>query len=270
MQVQPTSIDRPAVLRLIEAWKRSGDAVARDRILRSYAPMVRYLAVRKVRVIPSTCDLDDLVSCGLFALLRAIDSFDPAKGASFDSYAWTRVSGAIVDELRRTDWAPRSLRTHERRIAAARRTLEHRIGRAPSTLEIANEIGVSAAELERRLHALSVTKTVSLHTPTGDGGEDGSGLVEIGSTLPATEADPEIAAIASERTRVMRDAIRCLSEQEQTVLSLIYFDGLTGAQAADVIGVTESRVSQILAGSRRKLKRHMNRYDTVDSLDLAA
>jgi RNA polymerase sigma factor for flagellar operon FliA len=270
---KPTSNDHRAMLRLIENWKRASDVAARDRVLRSYAPMVKYLAARKLHMAAPTCDLDDLVSCGLFALLRAIDSFDPAKGASFDSYAWTRVSGAIVDELRRADWAPRSLRRQERRIASARDLLEQRTGRAPTTAEVARELGISDAELQRQLHALQVAESVSLHTPVRGSIGDGSCAVDMGSTLPAMSTelqDPECAAIAGERTRVMRQAIRLLSDQEQTILSLVYVEQLTGAEAARVIGVTESRVSQILSVVRRKLKHDMNRYDAGQSSNVAA
>jgi RNA polymerase sigma factor FliA len=208
----------------------------------------------------------------LFALLRAIDSFDPTKGAPFDSYAWTRVSGAIVDELRRADWAPRSLRRQERQIASARARLEQRTGGAPTSAEVAREIGVSDAELQRRLHALEVVESVSLHRPVRESIGEG-GIVELGSTLPAMIPEsqtPESAAMARERTRVVRQAIRLLSDQEQTVLSLVYVEELTGTEAARVIGVTESRVSQILAGARRKLKQHMNQYDAAESPRLAA
>jgi RNA polymerase sigma factor for flagellar operon FliA len=235
--------------------------------------MVKYLAARKISVSRSTCDFDDLVSCGLIALLRAVESFDPAKGASFDGYAWTRVSGAVIDELRRMDRAPRSLRNQQRRIASAREAVQRRAGRSPTNREIANEIGVPVAELVRRLHALDVLEVISLHTPVRDTGGHGSCMVEIGSTLPALGAasdDPEMATITAERTRVIRDAIRLLSEQEQTALSLVYAEGLTGAEAAHVLGVTESRVSQILSGIRRKLKRHMARYDSLDSSSIAA
>jgi RNA polymerase sigma factor FliA len=258
---------------LIRAWRDSGDTAARDRILVSYAPMVKYLAACKIRVPWSSGDLDDLVSCGLIALLRAIDSFEPQKGASFDSYAWTRVSGAIVDELRRMDWAPRSLRRQQRRITSARETLEHRTARKPTNLELATEIGVSGDELERQLRALHTAETVSLQTPVRDGGEDGSSLVEFGNTLAAVgthSQDPEAWAIANEQKRVMRDAIRLLSEQEQTVLALVYVHGLMNREAASVIGVTESRVSQVLAKVRLKLKQHMDHYDSVEFSDLAA
>ena len=103
---------------------------ARDRLVLSYAPMVKYLACRKVRELPAHCELDDLVSCGLLALIAAVDRFDPAKGATFEQYAWTRVSGAIMDELRRQDWAPRSLRRNGRAIERAREQWQLRTGRA--------------------------------------------------------------------------------------------------------------------------------------------
>src|SRR6185437_1627369 len=105
---------------LWRAWIQNKDVAARDRLVLSYAPMVKYLACRKVRELPAHCELDDLVSCGLLALIAAVDRFDPAKGATFEQYAWTRVSGAIMDELRRQDWAPRSLRRNGRAIERAR------------------------------------------------------------------------------------------------------------------------------------------------------
>ena len=99
---------------LWRAWVTHSDDRARDRLVLSYAPMVQYLASKKVRELPAHCELDDLVSCGLIALVESIDRFNPARGATFEQYAWTRVSGAIMDELRRQDWAPRSLRRRRR------------------------------------------------------------------------------------------------------------------------------------------------------------
>ena len=99
---------------------RPPGVASRDRLVLSYAPMVKYLTCRKVRELPAHCQLDDLVSCGLLALIAAVDRFDAAKGATFEQYAWTRVSGAIMDELRRQDWAPRSLRRSGRAIERAR------------------------------------------------------------------------------------------------------------------------------------------------------
>jgi len=121
---------------LWRAWIQNKDVAARDRLVLSYAPMVKYLACRKVRELPAHCELDDLVSCGLLALIAAVDRFDPAKGATFEQYAWTRVSGAIMDELRRQDWAPRSLRRNGRAIERAREAWQLRTGRLPSDEEL--------------------------------------------------------------------------------------------------------------------------------------
>ena len=105
---------------LWRGWKEQRDSSSRDQLVLAYAPMVRYIASRKIRELPAHCELDDLASSGLVALIEAIDRFDPAKGASFEQYAWTRVAGALVDELRKQDWASRSVRREGRRIERAR------------------------------------------------------------------------------------------------------------------------------------------------------
>src|SRR5581483_7512381 len=124
---------------LWRAWSTEKDKRARDRLVLSYSPMVRYLAVRKARELPAHCELDDLVSHGLLALIEAVDRFDPRKGASFEQYAWTRVAGAIMDELRRQDWAPRSVRRTARAIERKRDAFYAREGTLPSDEELARE-----------------------------------------------------------------------------------------------------------------------------------
>src|SRR6187401_617329 len=124
-------------------WKHRRDVCSRDRLVLAYAPMVRYIASRKVRELPTHCDVDDLASSGLVALMEAIDRFDPVKGASFEQYAWTRVAGALVDELRKQDWASRS----GRRIERARDSFFARAGAMPTELELANELGTTVDEL---------------------------------------------------------------------------------------------------------------------------
>ena len=152
-----TSAQRPTASTaeaLWRAWIQNGDIAARDRLVLSYAPMVKYLACRKVRELPAHCELDDLVSCGLLALIAAVDRFDPAKGATFEQYAWTRVSGAIMDELRRQDWAPRSLRRSGRAIERAREEWQSRNGRMPSDRELASELEIGVDELRENLEGL--------------------------------------------------------------------------------------------------------------------
>jgi RNA polymerase sigma factor FliA len=242
-------------------WHESHDASARDRLILSYAPMVKYLAVRKVRQLPPHCNMDDLVSCGLVALIAAVERFDPAKGASFQQYAWTRVSGSMIDELRRQDWAPRSLRRAGSEIERTRKEWQARHGHAPTDQELSNQLEITSAELRDQLDRLSLVDLVSLNAPTR--GEDGDGLVEMGDTLSATlgECDPEHAALANERTSVLKDAVTSLSEREQSILTLLYVDQLQGFEVGRILGVSESRVSQLLGGIRRKLKHRLDSYD---------
>lgn len=268
-----TSAQRPTASTaeaLWRAWIQNGDVAARDRLVLSYAPMVKYLACRKVRELPAHCELDDLVSCGLLALIAAVDRFDPAKGATFEQYAWTRVSGAIMDELRRQDWAPRSLRRSGRAIERARDEWQAKTGRLPSDGELATELEIGVGDLRGQLEGLARADLLSLNTPAR--GAEESMPVEVGDTIeaPPGEYDPEAAALANERAQVLRDAIASLSEREQTILVLLYVKHLQGAEIGRLLGVSESRVSQILSSIRRTLKEHIESYDSMGTLRRAA
>jgi RNA polymerase sigma factor for flagellar operon FliA len=242
-------------------WKQRGDSASRDRLILSYAPMVRHIASRKVRELPGHCDLDDLASSGLVALMESIERFDPAKGASFEQYAWTRVAGALVDELRRLDWASRSVRRAGRRIDRARDAFFARHGVPPTELQLASELGLSVAELRTSLEEIDRSDIGSLNAPAR-GADDGPS-VEVGDTVAANEGDlgPEASALVTERNAAMRDAIGRLSERERRVLALVHVQELPGAEIGRMLGVSESRVSQILAGIRSKLKTQLTAYD---------
>jgi RNA polymerase sigma factor FliA len=242
-------------------WKERGDVRSRDRLILGYAPMVRYIATKKVRELPAHCEFDDLASAGLVALLEAVDRFDPAKGASFEQYAWTRVSGALVDELRRMDWASRSVRRAGRRIERARDAFFARCGTMPTEAELARDLGLSVAELRTDLEAIDRADVGSLNAPAR--GADDSLPVEIGETIqaPLEQHAPEGSVLAFERSSVMRTAISRLSDREQQVLALVHVQELPGAEIGRLLGVSESRVSQILAGIRRKLKDQLGAYD---------
>jgi len=242
------------------AWRDRGDVSARDRLVLSYAPMVRYLASRKVRELPAHFELEDLISCGLLALVQAVDRFDPVKGATFEQYAWTRVSGAIVDELRRHDWASRSSRRLGRELEKVRDAFVVKEGRQPSETELAGMLKIEVRELRDRLQELDRADLVSLNAPAA-GSEDAS--LEVGDTLesPSLGADPELAALLAERSGVLRDAIGTLSEREREILTLLHVHHLKGAEIGELMGFSESRVSQILAGIRTKLKSQLARYE---------
>src|SRR3954447_25478738 len=197
---------------LWRAWSVKKDSRARDRLVVSYSPMVRYLATKKLRELPSHWELDDLVSCGLLALVEAIDRFDPVKGATFEQYAWTRVSGSIVDELRRQDWVFRSTRRFGRKIDQTREAWYRAHGEEPSESELSKKLEVTVGELRERLTELSRADLISLQSPAR--GSDEGTTIQIGDTIEAPTAieEPERAALNSEGARVVREAVASLSE----------------------------------------------------------
>ena len=253
---------------LWRAWSDRHDSSARDRLIVSYSPMVKYLAARKVRELPSHCELDDLVSCGLVALVEAVDRFDPKRGATFEQYAWTRVSGAIMDELRRQDWASRSSRRLGRKIERTRDQWYALHGTYPTEHELASKLELPLDELRLRLEELSRSDVVSLNAPAR--GTEEALPLEIGDTImaPGGEHEPERATLSTERSSLLRDAIAALSEREQKILALVHVHELQGAEIGRMLGVSESRISQILAGIRRKLHDAVDSYDSMT--DLAA
>lgn len=248
---------------LWRGWKEKRDSRARDQLVLAYAPMVRYIASRKVRELPAHCELDDLASSGLVALMEAIDRFDPTKGASFEQYAWTRVAGALVDELRKQDWASRSVRREGRRIERARDAFFARVGTMPTEAELAAELGTTVDCLRTSLEDIDRSDLASLNAPAR-GAED-TLPVEVGETIqsPDGECDPESTLLGADRNAAMRGAIARLSERERHILSLVHVQEMPGAEIGRMLGVSESRVSQILAGIRRKLKDQLESYETA-------
>ena len=248
---------------LWRTWKTRRDTRSRDRLVLAYAPMVRYIASRKLRELPAHCDVDDLASAGLVALLETIDRFDPAKGASFEQYAWTRVAGALIDELRKQDWASRSVRREGRRIERARDSFVARHGILPTDVELAAELGTTVEELRATLADIDRSDVGSLNAPAR--GADDAALVEVGETIQAPEGDhePEAALLGADRSAAVRAAIERLSEREREVLALVHVQELPGVEIGRMLGVSESRVSQILSGIRGKLKHRLDTYDAA-------
>jgi RNA polymerase sigma factor for flagellar operon FliA len=244
-------------------WKDGRDSASRDRLVLAYAPMVRYIASRKVRELPAHCDIDDLSSAGLVALLEAIDRFDPAKGAAFEQYAWTRVAGALLDELRKQDWASRSVRRQGRRIERARDSFFARNGIMPTEAELASELATTVPELRSTLEDIERSDVASLNAPAR--GVDEGTIAEVGDTIqaPQGEHEPESTLLGADRNAAMRAAVARLSERERHVLSLVHVQELPGAEIGRMLGISESRVSQILAGIRSKLKHQLATYEAA-------
>jgi RNA polymerase sigma factor FliA len=249
-------ISAAEVLSLWQQYKRTGDLALRDRLIFTFTPMVRYIVYRKVREVPTQCDVEDFLSCGLEALIRSIERYDPAKGATLEQFAWTRVHGAVLDELRRHDWAPRSLRRAERAINGARDSFLSQHERQPSRQELAVAAGMSPTELSGRLDEIAMVEVGSLNKTIRS--EDSTTIERIDTLESDDEAlDPALSAERLEAKERFRAAFAQLPARERQVAVLLYVEGCTLRDIGARLGVSESRVSQIHTELRRRLRERL-------------
>ncbi len=224
-------------------WQRFHDG--RDRDVRSeltatYLSLVRYVVARMLPLLPGHVERDSLTHWGVFGLVDAIDRFEPDRGVQFETFAVPRIKGAILDAVRSDDWAPRSVRSRARALAAASAQLEIRLKRAPTTDEIVAEMGISRQAFE------------SLRVHVARGTVDELQLDDAAHLLDHS-ADPAAAFEAAEELRVLREGIAELPDRQRRVLELYYFDELTLREIADVLGVSEGRVSRIRSRAIRTM-----------------
>jgi RNA polymerase sigma factor FliA len=234
-------------------YRRTGDQNLRDRLILTYAPLVKYVAGRLGSGLPAHVDDDDLVSYGLLGLIGAIERFDPGRDIKFETYAMARIRGSIIDELRSMDWVPRSVRARARDIERAIGELEARFGRAPTDEEISGKLGLSQDELNESLSEISRTSISALDELwTVSSGGDQIALID---TIEDTRGpNPQSALAETELKEAMADAISRLPEREKLVITLYYYEELTLREIGEVLGVTESRVSQLHTKAILRLK----------------
>jgi RNA polymerase sigma factor for flagellar operon FliA len=238
-----------------ERWRATGEVRHRNQLVMMFTGLVRYLVLKKAKELPHRCEIDDLVSCGLIALMECIERWDPSKGASLEQLAWTRVQGAVIDELRRQDWAPRSVRRAERTVGAAEDRFAALHGRQPSPAELAAALGMSEDQVLAVRGSVDRAVVGSLQAPA-DGTAEGadSGMAERLDTLVADpETRPDVAVERSEAHTRLGAALAELSPRERRLADLLYKNDLNQREASTVLGVTESRVSQIHSRMRRSL-----------------
>ena len=235
---------RTDISALWDSYKDGHDSDARDALILNYSPLVKYVAGRLASSLPQTVDTADLISYGIFGLIDAIEKFDRSRAIKFETYAIARIKGAIIDELRAMDWVPRSVRSRAREIESAYVALENRLRRVPSDNEVAEYMGISPKDLAEILTKLSYTSVVSFEELwVGGDREDGQSV--LGSIKDETAEDP-VAIVESEEIKtILAEAIDRLPEREKTVVALYYYEGLTLKEIGTVLGVTESRVSQL-------------------------
>jgi RNA polymerase sigma factor FliA len=239
-------------------FRRTGDKALRDRLILTYAPLVKYVAGRLGSGLPAHVDEGDLTSYGLLGLIGAIERYDPDRDVKFETYAIARIKGAIIDELRAMDWVPRSVRSRAREIERAIGELERQLHRAPTDEEIAKKVGITEEELDESLSEISRSSIAALDElwTVSSGGGDQVALID---TIEDTDApDPQGSLSATEMKEAIGEAIARLPEREKLVVTLYYYEELTLREIGEVLGVTESRVSQLHTKAILRLKSRLS------------
>ena len=244
-------------IELRDMWRRykaTGDVHARERLVVAYSPLVKYVSGRMASGLPAHVDEADLISYGLSGLINAIDRFEPAREIKFETYAITRIKGAIIDELRALDWVPRSVRARAREIERVHAKLEHKLHRTPSDDEMARELNVSTDEFQEQLVRISNSTVVALDELWAVSDSSGDAVSLLDTLHDPDAPDPQQMLAQSEIKDRLADAIAALPEREKLVIALYYYENLTLREIGEVLGVTESRVSQLHTKAVLRLK----------------
>jgi len=225
----------------------------RDRLVEKYLPLVRYVVARLPVTMPAMLDRDDFYGVGVMGLMHAAATYDPTRGASFKTFAYTAIRGAILDEIRKHDPVPRNRRDRLRQIERASKDLYATLQREPTMLELAEAMQCTIQDLEEDFQALHTARTLSLDDTGGGGSEEDSSSL-ASALADESIADPGEGASARERIELLTKAIAELPETERHVVVLYYHERLFLKEIGQVLNVTESRVSQILTRATERLR----------------
>lgn len=235
--------------KLWEEYSRRRTAEVREKLIIEYAPLVKIVAGRLSMYLGYNVEYDDLVGYGVFGLIDAIDKFDYGKGIKFETYASLRIRGAVLDQIRKMDWIPRSLRQKQKKIDAAMNKLELELGRPATDEELAKEIGISEDELLNWQGQANVTNVISL-----DEFVDTSGEKNVESVGVNTFETPEEVIEKDELKKLLAESLETLTDREKKVILLYYYEELTLKEISLVLEVSESRVSQLHTRALQKMK----------------
>jgi RNA polymerase sigma factor FliA len=236
--------DASVIERLWQEYKETGRRDLRDRLILHYSPLVKFVAGRVAVGLPQNVEQSDLVSYGIFGLMDAIEKFDLTRGYKFETYAMSRIKGAIIDELRTIDWVPRSVRAKARAIERAYAKLEGELHRTPEEHEVVDELSMTREQFTQTLSQISLVGVVPLDELLS-GNDGGDGQSTLADTIADGTDDPVEAFEVQEIKQILSEAVEGMPERERLVLTLYYYEGLTLAEIGQVLGVTESRVCQI-------------------------
>jgi RNA polymerase sigma factor FliA len=230
----------------------------RDRLIVNYSPLVRYVVGRISARMTGPVDREDILSCGVFGLLDAVETYDPERRTKFESYAISKIRWSILDELRKADPLTRRVRQRSREVDLIKSEMSQRLGRMPTEEEVARELGVGIAEhrvfLERCSRAQVGSLEARLESESGPGGE----LHQM--VADSRAVDPESAAETAELRARLVDAINALGERERVVTTFYFYEGLTLREIGGALNLTEGRISQILHQALAKLREALSEY----------
>lgn len=248
-------MDEAGRKKLWDSYAKHKSPDVREQIIIEYAPLVKVVAGRLNMYLGNNVEYDDLVGYGVFGLIDAIDKFDFAKEVKFETYASLRIRGAILDQIRKMDWIPRTIRQRQKKIDMAMREIEATSGRNATDEEIAKQIGITAEELTDWQSQMKITNIVSLNE-----------YLEQGSEVPRERneskqlANPEAELEKSELKEKLKEALEVLTEKEKKVILLYYYEDLTLKEISNVMEVSESRISQLHTKGLQKMKSKIGSY----------
>lgn len=233
----------------------------REKLIVAYAPLVKLVAGRLSMYLGYNVEYEDLVSYGIFGLIDAIDKFDSMKEVKFETYASLRIRGSILDQIRKMDWIPRTIRQKQKQIDAAMKEIEAATGRTATDEEIAGKLGISEEDYLGWQSQMKITGVVSLNE-----------FMESGSEIPAEQHnqrrfdEPEEVIEKAELKEVLTKALELLTEKEKKVILLYYYEDLTLKEISNILEVSESRISQLHTRALQKMKGRMKNYMGVFSV----
>ena len=243
--------------KLWEEYDKTRSSAVREKIILEYAPLVKMVAGRLSMYLGYNVEYEDLVSYGIFGLIDAIDKFDALKDVKFETYASLRIRGAILDQIRKMDWIPRTIRQKQKKIDTAIREIEARCGRSATDEEIAQNLGISNEEYVDWQSQMKITNVISLNE-----------FLEQGSEIPndnnfnrkAQFDEPEAVIERDELKRILAGALELLTEKERKVIVLYYYEDLTLKEISSILEVSESRTSQLHTRALQKMKSKLGNY----------
>lgn len=250
-------MDEAGRKKLWTEYDKSRTPELREKIILEYAPLVKLVAGRLSMYLGYNVEYDDLVSYGIFGLIDAIDKYDYAKEVKFETYASLRIRGAILDQIRKMDWIPRTIRQKQKRIDAVCKDIETRLGRSATDEEIASELGISDDEYLEWQSQMEITNVVSLNEYM----EQGAEVPAEGNQFTTSRFDsPEENIEKEELKKVLEESLEQLTEKEKKVILLYYYEDLTLKEISNVLDVSESRISQLHTRALQKMKTKMGDY----------